>query len=66
MGDASLGEWEEWTGQYYHLRRRLSYKEQSLVGDVVDVRGTEEGKRRYTAVLCYIPAHMQSWYEWQK
>jgi hypothetical protein len=66
MGDASLGEWEEWSGRVYHLRRRLSRKEQSLVGDVVDVRGTTEGKRRYDSVLRYIPAHMRNWYEWQK
>ncbi len=66
MGDAFIGEWEEWTGQFYHLRRRLSRKEQEQVGNVVDVRGTAEGKRRYTTVLRYIPAHMRNWYEWQK
>ncbi len=66
MGDATLGEWEEWSGKAYHLRRRLSRKEQSLVGNVVDVRGTAEGKRRYTTVLRYIPPAMRDWYEWQK
>lgn len=49
VGDAALGEWSNWTGKAFHLRRRLSAEEHAQVGDVVDVRGTEEGERRIAA-----------------
>lgn len=58
VGDASRGEWREWTGRAFHLRRRLSAREQLSVGDVVDVRGTEEARRRYERLgplLAYVP-----------
>lgn len=46
LGDAGAGEWREWSGAAYHLRRRLTSVEQGGVGPVVDVRGTVEARRR--------------------
>jgi hypothetical protein len=46
VGDAALGEWREWSGRVFHLRRRLNAREQREVGPVVDVRGTAEARRR--------------------
>ena len=46
VGDAELGEWHEWTGAAYHVRRRLSIAEEFHVGAVIDVRGTDEARRR--------------------
>ncbi|SRR5579883_3566563 len=63
VGDADLGEWEEWSGRAYHIRRRLRPEEQALVGDAVDIRGTPEQEERYQAVKQYIPAHLQDWRE---
>jgi hypothetical protein len=50
VGDATRGEWEEWTGYAFHIRRRLSAREQRSVGDVVDVRGTPEASRRLSTI----------------
>jgi hypothetical protein len=47
VGNRSLGQWEEWSGYAYHIRRRLSYNEAILVGPVIDVRGTPEAEERY-------------------
>lgn len=55
MGDATLGEWPEWTGQAFHLRRRLSEREAVLVGPVKDVRGTPEAWKRADAVREFCP-----------
>lgn len=60
VGDASRGEWEEWSGRAYHLRRRLSADEQAQVGDAVDVRGTGEEARRLQAARAYLPAWMKA------
>lgn len=46
VGDKSLGEWEEWTGKAYHIRRRLSPEEQLVTGDAIDLRQTPEAKER--------------------
>jgi hypothetical protein len=59
VGSKALGEWHEWTGTYYHIRRRLSKDEQKKVGDMLDVRGTDEGVRRAEAMQQYLPAHMR-------
>lgn len=62
VGDASLGQWEEWTGNAYHVRRRLTRKEQQTVGDLKDIRGTQEADKRKQAVQRYLPAGLD-WYE---
>jgi hypothetical protein len=61
VGDPSLGEWREWTGRAFHLRRRLSAREQRDVGPVVDIRGSEEARRRVERLgpmLAYAPAEV--------
>lgn len=57
VGDADLGEWEEWseTSGVFHLKRRLTEEEQSGVGDAIDIRGTSEAEERYTAMKRYLP-----------
>jgi hypothetical protein len=55
VGDASLGEWHEWTGRAYHIRRRLSSIEELRVGPAVDVRGTPEARWRLARVAPYAP-----------
>jgi hypothetical protein len=55
-GDPRLGEWHEWTGRAYHLRRRLTEREQALVGPVVDCRGTGEFFLRLGSAMDHIPA----------
>lgn len=56
VGDTRLGEWEEWTGFAWHVRRRLSAREQRPVGQVVDIRGTAEEARRLAAVDRWLSA----------
>jgi hypothetical protein len=58
LGDAGLGEWREWTGFAFHLRRRLSVVEQSRVGPVVDVRRTPEALRRAARIPAQLLAQM--------
>jgi hypothetical protein len=53
VGDANRGEWEEWTGYAFHIRRRLSAEEQEPIGEVVDIRGTPEARRRIERVIQY-------------
>lgn len=58
LGDPELGEWREWSGTAYHLRRRLTSVEQSSVGPTADVRGTPEARRRAAElgkVLRFVP-----------
>jgi len=55
VGDASLGQWEEYTGYAFHLRRRLSSDEQIAIGDVVDIRDTDEQERRWLKVRQHLP-----------
>jgi hypothetical protein len=55
-GDARLGEWEEYTGFAFHVRRRLSAREQRSVGEVVDIRGTTEEVRRLAIVERWLSA----------
>lgn len=61
VGDPVLGEWREWTGRAFHLRRRLAAREQRDVGPVVDIRGSEEARRRAERLgpmLAYVPAEV--------
>lgn len=55
LGDPALGEWTEWTGRAYHLRRRLTEGEAKSVGPVIDVRGTYEGRKRLNSVRRFLP-----------
>lgn len=58
VGDPALGEWREWTGRAFHLRRRLTRSEQREVGPVVDIRRTPEAHRRAERLgrlLAYAP-----------
>lgn len=55
VGDAMLGEWHEWNGYAYHIRRRLSAVEQLSVGPAIDVRGTPEGARRTARMQRFLP-----------
>lgn len=55
VGDALLGEWHEWSGRAYHLRRRLTEAEAELIGAVVDVRGTPEGAKRLARIERFMP-----------
>lgn len=55
LGDAGRGEWVEWSGKAFHLRRRLSEREQVSVGPVVDIRGTPEAVERLQRVALAAP-----------
>ena len=51
-------EWREIGDRAVHLRRRLTMREERAAGitGVVDVRGTDEQKRRIAAMRPYLPA----------
>src|SRR4051812_38469214 len=59
VGDAARGQWLEWTGRAYHVRRRLSAIEEARVGPVVDIRGTPDARRRLRGVMHLLPADWQ-------
>lgn len=63
VGDASLGEWQEWSGTAYHIKRRLSRKEQQSVGQPKDIRNTPEQNTRQMAVRKYLPQELKDWKE---
>ena len=46
MGDAGRGEWREWSGRAFHIRRRLTAAEERVTGPVLDIRGTPEARQR--------------------
>lgn len=46
LGDPMLGEWHEWSGTTFHIRRRLTATEQERVGPALDIRRTPEARRR--------------------
>jgi len=57
-GDASRGEWlESGPRGIIHIRRRLSASEQEIFGipEVRDIRGTEEERERFTALIAAAP-----------
>jgi hypothetical protein len=61
VGDASLGEWREWTGRAFHIRRRLAAAEEALTGPMADIRKTPEARERAVplgAMLSYAPAEV--------
>lgn len=46
LGSPRLGEWREWSGTAYHIRRRLTPTEQRHVGPALDIRRTPEAAAR--------------------
>ncbi len=58
VGDEKLGQWEEWTGKAYHIRRRLSDAEFFIVGLVLDVRGTDDGEIRFSELCQWLPSQL--------
>lgn len=54
IGDASLGEWFEIGDVAVHLRRRLTVVEAAGL-EVVDVRGTDEERRRLAPFRALLP-----------
>lgn len=46
VGDPKAGQWSEWTGKAFHLRRRLTSNEEKMTGPVIDIRGTTEAMER--------------------
>lgn len=57
VGSRILGEWYEDRERAYHIRRRLTPAEQIQVGQVVDIRGTDEATRRAEELLAQYEAH---------
>jgi hypothetical protein len=55
VGDASLGEWREVGETAFHIRRRLSEREQRAVGPVLDIRRTDEAWMRALRVADRLP-----------
>ncbi len=55
VGDASLGEWVERTPKAVHVRRRISEAEQLVIGEVRDIRGTEECSSRLEILFAAAP-----------
>jgi len=61
VGDANKGQWEEWTGNAYHIRCRLTDQEQSRVGAILDIRGTDEQEKRWLAVRPFLPVQYRDY-----
>jgi hypothetical protein len=56
VGDESLGQWELGGRSAFHIRRRLSIREQVAAGLAMrDIRGTQEAKERARAVYLVVP-----------
>ena len=62
VGDASLGEWEEWTGRALHIRRRLSVDEQGPLA-AIDIRKSPEYGVRRAAIQPFLPEAYKNWQE---
>jgi len=56
VGNARLGEWREFTGKAFHIRRRLRPTEEMLIGPVIDLRSSQEGVERFERMKPFIPA----------
>lgn len=61
VGDPTAGQWEEFTGRAYHVRRRLTRRELKFIGEALDIRGTEEQERRWLAVRDFLPAAIRDY-----
>lgn len=60
FGDAGRGEWTEPRPRAFHLRRRLTAKEQEITGDAVDIRGTVEEKLRIVTLVSELPDRLKT------
>jgi hypothetical protein len=50
VGAPRDGQWDEWTGRAFHLRRRLTTEEAIQVGGMLDIRGTPAVEERLAEV----------------
>lgn len=57
VGDQELGQWIHDRPRAFHLRRRLSEREELRTGPVVDLRKTDEGRQRLLAFLDSVVGH---------
>jgi hypothetical protein len=57
-GDPERGEWLENSPIAVHVRRRLSDIEESKIGPAIDVRGTDEGIKRFARAAIWAPLDM--------
>lgn len=48
-------QWEQDRPGAYHVRRRLTPEEQALVGDAIDIRGTDEARQRLLQAVPLLP-----------
>jgi len=60
VGDASLGEWTDDRPKAFHLRRRLTPREQERIGEAIDIRGSAEEKMRMTNLLYDLPEPLRT------
>lgn len=63
FGDAGRGQWEDSRERAFHLRRRLSEKEQKHIGGMADLRGTQEAQQRLEIAKRWLPTQMLSFAE---
>jgi hypothetical protein len=54
VGDTTKGEWGEVTSVAYHLRRRISDKEENKIGPAIDIRGTKEEAERLNKMRFFL------------
>jgi hypothetical protein len=55
VGAAMAGQWEEYSGYAFHLRRRLSEEEQLKTGQAIDLRCTGEALERFERIKDLLP-----------
>ena len=55
VGAPLLGQWDEWTGRAFHLRRRVRPEEEEIVGGMLDIRGTAAVGERLAPVRAWLP-----------
>ena len=60
VGDRRLGEWRE-KGRAYHVRRRISKAEESGIGPVLDLRRTDEERRRLALLKLVVSPEVYGW-----
>lgn len=56
VGENARKDIHEWTGYAFHIRRRLTPKEQAGVGEAVDLRKSGEGYARLRAIRDLLPS----------